>query len=468
MPLKRLFRPLMLSLSASLLLGACSASSPLFYEPVNKVVSTDLPSLHTPAGSQRSFSFRIITPVKNVDLFSILQTAEPTFPDQQNTLPIAQLKAVQVAKEKITKSKFLNPQEATVLAFEAYRQFSFDPEIARQVLVEVVKVYAQHRDAELVKFRNLAETRAQHFIAKNAVATEEYKRQAAAIQKEFFDGIPNPQQRTIEEQNKQRQLALSRSNERLAKNRAAQEEYNRQAKAALATYLKRLDDQTRQAREKEEKAQALRKAQFEQILAAQAFSLSALNQLKGSNSSEFTVKTEADSNSPYSLMPLTNGDFMLEASAPLPAVIQLEVEPFTQPVSIPVLPQTSHGRLLISISSDAQGRPIVAGGMDASAGARFAIDEVLFTVQYDAQGRQMLEFIYPNGLVERMDIARLQDLQSETALDQLNPEVSQLEALQLEQKHQAFGQVRYNLTPELEYLPPDQALQILDDVKKSF
>lgn len=454
------FRPFALSLTASLLLGACSASSPLFYEPVNKVVQTDLPSLHTATGNQQSFSFRIITPVKNVDLFSVLQTTEPTFPEQQNTLPVAQLRAVQIAKEKITRDKFVRPEEATVLAFEAYRQFSFDPEIARLVLVEVVKAYSQHRDAELVKFRNLAETRAQFFIEKNRVAAEEYKRQSQAVIDDYFDGIPNPQTYTIDEQNKQRRLAFAYSQERLVKNKIAQDEYNKQAKAALAEYLTRLDEQTKKAREKEEKAQALRKAQFEQILANQK--LAPVLETIGSG---FGIKADT---SPYSLMPLTNGDFMLEASQPLPAVIQLEVEPFTQPVSIPVLPQTSHGRLLISISSDAQGRPIVAGGMDASAGARFDLTEVLFTIQYDAQGRQMLEFLYPNGIVERLDIASLQNLQSNTALDKLNPEVSQLEALQLQQKHSLFSQVHYQLTPELEYLPPEQALQILEGVKKSF
>ncbi|MEZ0369582.1 MAG: hypothetical protein ACAI44_10885 [Candidatus Sericytochromatia bacterium] len=454
---------LSLLLASSLLLGACNATSPLFYEPVNKIVQTDLPSPDGSAGSidSRVFSFRVITPIQNVDVFSVLQAAEPTFPNQQNTLPVAQLKVVQVAKEKIYAHDYLNAEEASVLAFDAARQYRFDPEVARLLMVEILHIYAQRRDANLKAFRDAAESRAQFFIEKNRKAQVEYNEQSKAAIENYFKNFPI----TTEQQAKQaeQRLAYQRSfrknyeaymAERIARNKSAQDEYARQAKAAHERYLKELDEQTARARAKEKRAQELRRLQFEQILAGQ--------KLAG-----FSVKDMTTEAKPYSLMTLSNGDFMLEASQPLPAVIQLQVDAFTEPVPIPVLPQTSHGRLLVSINQDAQGHPLVLGGMDADSGAHFDLNQVLFTIQTDAGGRQQLDFLYPDGHTERFDLQKLQELQSETALQQLSPEAGQLDALALGQKRAAFGQIEYQLTPELSSMAPSDALDVLKGLGES-
>lgn len=440
----------------SLTLFACGSS--LSYEPLNTKLQTQLPSLHADglsADDPRIFSFRIITPTEHVDLFSILQTADPITPNQK-TLPVGQLKAVQLAAEKINSSEFLKPEEATVLAFETAQMFNWDLEISRQVLVEVVRIYTSHRDAEVKKFREMAEERAQFFIAKNKRAQDEYNKQAKAVIDRYFGGIPNPQPVSYEEQLKRREIYTREMQQRIEKNKRAQDEYNRQNKAALDKYLAQLDEQTKKAREKDQQAQKIREAQLDNLIGSQKLTAPA----------DFALKAQAGEQ-PYSLLALTNGDFMLEARQALPAVIQLEVAPFKDPIAIPVLPQTSHGRLLVSITQDAQGRPLVYGGMDASSGARFDLEDVLFSVRFDQQGQQQLEFVYPDGRTQSMSIAELQNLNSETALNQLQPLEGKLELPNLQARKDLYGQIRYQLTPELEYLPPQQALEVLESIKNS-
>lgn len=450
----RLRRLSLLALGASLCLS-CSLSPPLSMEPVNGKIQTQLPSLNSNSTDLRSFSFRIITPVENVDVFSILQARTNT---RILTLPVDQLEEVKVAKEKITSSAFLDAATATVLAYETSRRYNWDTEVARQVLVEIVTTYAKHRDRELKKFREKAEERAQYFIEQNRIASEEIAAQARAVAGKGFDDVPLPQPRTIEEQNKLRQQYRNYMDNRIAKNRAAQEEYKLQAKAALDKYLKQLDETTRKAREKEEQAQKLRQAQFEQILASQ-------KKLMPELPTDFGLL--AADQAPYQLLTLSNGDFMLEAHQALPAVIQLQVNDFELPISVPVLPQTSNGRLLISIEKDAQGRPVVYGGMDAPTGFGFDLESPLFTLRYLDHQQQQLEFIYPDGRLDRIDVQSLENINSDDALSQLQPQVLQLPAADLKAKQAFFGGINYEITPELDQMLPTQALEILNGVQQA-
>lgn len=454
-----------LLLAGSLCLGACNSLPAQFYDSVNTTLHTQLPDVNGAApgtDDMRLFSFRVITPVDNVNLFSIMQAAgnEPIVPNQQNTLPIAQLSIVKVAKDKIYSHDFLNPGEATTLAFDAARQYAWDPEVARLVMVEILKIYAQRRDADVTAFRKLAEERAQYFIAKNQAAQTEYNDQAKAAVKNYFNGIPvttaeqeAARQKQLADQASFRKNYAEYSQRKIEENKRAQDEYAKQAKAALDKYLQQLDDATKKAREKEKEAQALRKAQFDQILANQKLA-------------DFSVK-DLSPDKPYALVTLTNGDFMLESNQPLPALIELQVDGIQDPVAIPVLPQTAHGRLLISINQDAQGHPIVLGGMDADTGAQFDVNQVMFKIQTGADGKRSLEFLYPDGHSENLDVAQLENLTSDTALQQLKPEVAQLDGLALEQRRALFSQIHYQLTPELEYLPPAEALDILNSVTDS-
>lgn len=441
--------------SVQLILASCAMSPPLSIEPYQAQLQTNLPSLN-PLDDLRIFSFRLITPAENVDIFSILQATDPVTPNQ-NTLPVGQLKSIQVAKEKITSGGFLKPEEATVIAFDVASRFNWDKELARQVLVEVVHIYTRHRDAEVKKFREAAEARAQFFIEKNRIATEEYKRQSNAVIEEYFGEIPNPQPVSLEVQRKRRELYAQEMKYRYERNQKAQAEYQKQAKAALAVYLKDLDEQTRKAREKEKRAQEVRRMQFDAILAKQ----------KGGLTSPTDFALLNENKSPYNLMALTNGNFMLESSNKLPAVIQLQVDSFALPIAIPVLPQTSHGRLLVSINKDTQGRPVVYGGMESENGERFDLNEVLFKVEYDAQGQQQVSFIYPTGRIDQLKVSDLEVLDSDTALNSLLPQTSQLDAAALELQRQPFAQVHYQALPELSYLDPGQAAEVLQDISKS-
>lgn len=450
--------------AASLFLGACSAVPSQFYDPVNTKLQTQLPDVSGAApGTQNMhlFSFRVITPVENVNLFSIMQTAtnEPIVQNQQNTLPIAQLSVVKVAKDKIYSHDYLNAEEASVLAFDAARQYAWDPEVARLVMVEILKVYSQRRDADLKAFRKMAEERAQYFIAKNQIAQTEYNDQAKAAVTNYFNGLPvttaeqeAARKKQLADQASFRKNYAAYSAQKIAENKRAQDEYAKQAKDALDKYLKQLDETTKQARKKEEEAQALRKAQFDQILGNQKFA-------------DFSVK-DVSPEKPYALVTLTNGDFMLESAQNLPAVIELAVDGIAEPIPVPVLPQTAHGRLLISINQDAQGHPIVLGGMDADSGAQFDLNQVMFKIQTTG-GQQQLEFLYPDGHTESLELAKLQDRTSDTDVAQLAPVSAKLDSLALQQRQSLFSQIHYQLTPELDYLPPAEALDILTSVTNS-
>lgn len=443
---------------ASSLLLACQPA-PLSMEPINGLVQTQLPALNAASETDlRLFSFRVITPIKNIDVFSVLQAAEPI----NTTLPVGQLREVQIAKEKILASEFLNPAQATTLAFEVSRQYSWDREIARQILVEIIGTYAQHRDRELKAYRVRLEARAQYLIEQNRIRQEELAERATDVRDRGFADQPLPQSRTIEEQNKQRVSFDAYIQNRIARNNAAQEEYKKQAKAAVEEYKRKLDETTKRARQKEEEAQAIRKAQFDAILARQG----------GGFLPEFaTLSTDSSpadaSQSPYQLLTLANGDFMLESRTALPAVIQLKVNDFDLPVTIPVLPQTTQGRLLVSIDKDAQGRPLVYGGMDADSGGRFDMTSPLFTLSYNDAQQQELEFFYPDGRLEHFDVTALQNLTSDNALQVLPGQNNQLEALQLQARQSVFSQLRYQITPELAYIEPEQALEIVQDVQAS-
>ena len=193
-------RLLPFALASSLLL-ACQAT-PLSMEPVNGQAATQLPALSAVTEPDlRIFSFRVITPIENIDVFSVLQAAGARV---NTTLPVGQLKEVQIAKEKILSSKFLNPAQATVLAFEVSRQYSWDTEIARQILVEIIGTYSKHRDRELKAYREQLEERAQYLIAQNLIKQNEIDARANAVKDQGFADQPLPQGRTIDEQNRQR------------------------------------------------------------------------------------------------------------------------------------------------------------------------------------------------------------------------------------------------------------------------
>ncbi len=449
-------RFLTLTLASSFLL-ACQ-SSPLSMEPINTQATTQLPALNAAAETDlRLFSFRVITPIKNIDVFSVLQAAQVAA-DVNTTLPVGQLKEVQIAKEKILSSEFLNPALATTLAFEVSRQYSWDREIARQILVEIIGTYAQHRDRELKKYRDQLELKAQYLIGQNKIRQQELAERAEATRDRGFADKPLPQARTTEEQNKQRESFEAYIQNRITRNNAAQIEYNKQAKAAVEEYKRKLDETTQRARKKEEQAQAIRKAQFEAILDRQ----------KNGFLPDFTtMSADSSAQSPYQLLTLANGDFMLEAREALPAVIHLKVNEFDLPITIPVMPQTMQGRLLVSIDKDAQGRPLVYGGMDADSGGRFDMNSPLFTLSYSDANNQQLEFFYPDGRLEQFNVQALTELTADNALQVLPGQNNQLDAIQLQARQTTFSQLRYQITPEIDFIQPDEALAIVQDVQAS-
>ena len=89
-------RLLPFALASSLLL-ACQAT-PLSMEPVNGQAATQLPALSAVTEPDlRIFSFRVITPIENIDVFSVLQAAGAKV---NTTLPVGQLKKCKSPKRK--------------------------------------------------------------------------------------------------------------------------------------------------------------------------------------------------------------------------------------------------------------------------------------------------------------------------------------------------------------------------------
>jgi hypothetical protein len=457
-----------LSLSLLALLGACQSPT-LSYAPVNKTIQTQLPDAGAATVSEQLFSFRLISPTENVSAFSVLQ-AQQNDPGvinlRQKTLPVEQLEEVRVAKEKILSSEYLQPQQATILAYETARIYSWDTEIARQIIVEIIDTYATRRNAEVKALRATAEIRALYFQRKAAAELMERQRQSDAVRDRLFGSIPNPQPITLAEQNENRTQYFQYIQDRLIKAQKAQEEYNKQAKAVLVRWQEERDEATRKAREKEEQAQRLRESAFKQILAEQGIpTIEPQNppqppRLNAGAAETFTTQAVSDTNTPYSLTALANGDFLLNAQAVLPATLSLKVKGFDLPVIVPVLPQTHNGRLLLSVEKDAQGRPLVKGGMDAISGFQFDMSGPVFVLKYLDDQHQDLTFTYPDGHQEHLDVQALQNM-TYAETHQLKPESLQLSPEAHTQLKNEFGQLRYEFTPELEFLPPEQALDIL-------
>lgn len=452
---------ILLLLAAASLTAGCS--TPVSTDPVNtRLQLSGLPPVEGPhnatsSGSQL-FSFRIITPIKHVDLFSILQVKDlaPTSAVnagpvlRQAALPVGQLKEVLAAKALIESSEFLQPQLANTLAHDTARLFNWDTEVARQVLVEVVRIYTTHRDREVAKWRKDAEARAQQYIKKAKALQDEKSRQ----DRDFYNRIYNPKPAVNDRDIKSPGLAsyISYAKDALARNKRAQDEYSRQAKAAHEEYLTKLKAQMERDRKKKE--------QDEQL--AQSIISGQIAQLK-------TQSVNVDK--PYYLHALSNGDFMLEANGnnPLPAVIQLRVEGFNEPISIPILEQTNNGRLLVSIDTDAQGRPVVRGGMDNATGNTLNLQEALFTLRYLDGSRQQLDFLYPDGQVHQFDVDKLKALSRwDQQPSQVPPQIQRLSPQDLRLKQDAFAQIQYEFIPVLNQMPPEQALDILGTVQEQF
>lgn len=425
------------------LLAACQ-QTPLSLEPVNKTLSLSLPPLSGAApqlSDSQTFSFRLITPAENVDLFSILQFRLA----DQNTLPVAQLEEVQLARERILNEDFLQPDQIGILTYQTAALYNWDLEIARQIIVELTQTYVDKRDADHKRFIELADQRATYYREKGLRRITESTAQDAAVIEKMFGGIPTV--KPVDEEERQRRFDnyVAYTAYMAEKNRRAQEEYNRQAKAAHDKLMTQWDEQRERARAKEERANEIRQQQLEALLGVQS-----LNEER-----------------PYDLLALANGDFMLKARASLPAVIQLKIDGFDQAIAVPVLPQTRQGRLLLSVQKDAQGQPLVLGGLDAPSGLRFDLNAPMFSVSTRSDGSQELNFLYPDGRSETFDISDLQPLSSEQALQTVSPRETSLNPAQLSQLRSQLQDLRYQFTPELAYMDPLQAAAVLENLNRA-
>lgn len=425
------------------LLSSCH-TTPLSLEPINKTLNLSLPPLDgaSPQLSDRqTFSFRLITPAENVDLFSILQFRLA----DQNTLPVAQLEEVQLARERILNNDFLQPDQIGLLIYQTAALYNWDLEIARQIIVELAQTYVDKRDADQKRFIELADQRATYYREKGLRRITESVAQDGAVIEAMFGGIPTVKPVSEEERQRRFDNYVAYTAYMAEKNRRAQEEYNRQAKAAHDRLMTMWDEQRQRAREKEERANEIRQQQLEAILGVQS-----LNEER-----------------PYELLALANGDFMVTARADLPAVIQLKIAGFDQPVSVPVLPQTRQGRLLLSVQKDARGQALVLGGIDAPSGLRFDQQEPMFRVSYRADGSQELLFVYPDGRSETLDIAALLPLNSAEAITQVQARATEVNPAQLSQLRTQLQDLRYQFTPELAYMDPLQAAAVLENLNSA-
>lgn len=436
-----------LILTGVLVGGIPACTPPVSTDPVyTRLELPHLPPLQTELSASQLFSFRIITPLEKVDVFSILQTIKPAgITLRQAALPVNQLKEVQAAKQRIESAEFLAPEEANVLAFNTARLFNWDTEVARQVLVEVVKIYTNHRDREVEKWRASVEARAQQVIARAKAKQDEINRQNEALYKRIYQIKPAVNDRDLKDEGVRRFIADRL--DRLKKNQRAQEEYARQAKAAHEKYLAQLKEKIEKDRQRAEKEAKMREEMLKRALTTQS--------LKQDH--------------PFYLHALQSGDFILEASPgqAFPAVIYLRVEGFASLIPVPILKQTHNGRLLLSIDTDAQGHPFIRGGLDAPSGGQFDLQAPVFTIQTQADGRQQLDFLYPDGRVESFDIDQLDALSRwDEQPTRLPPRVSQLTAESLQAQHNLFAQIRYEFLPVISEMPSEQALDILQTLQQ--
>ena len=404
-----------LLIAASLCLGACGTPTPSL-EPVNTVIQVPgLPPLNNgnTKDIRRTYTWRMIMPVSEVNPFSLMQQrARPL----QVTLQPSQIAEIEIAKEKIRNTEFLQPELATILAFQVGGRY---PNAAAQIIGEIVGEYIKKRDTQMDMLREMAVRSAQYEIAMN-------RARAAGIAKQATDHVDTFKRPTT--------AIVDRANDP-----------NLQAYIQYAQWRQKVN--ALQAAESRKQAEYMKKRREENPQIGHQFNTYALNE------------------TPYRLSYLGQGDFMLEATGdmPLPPVIRLDIDGFSAPVAIPVLEMTARdGHPIFSVQRDSQGLPLVRGGFSGDQGL-VDLNKPVFTLQYRNQ-QQQLELIRPDG---HQAVYPLTQFESIPELQVTATASAQLPQATLQQARQPFADIYYEFTPELNQLPPELLQDLVTEIENT-
>lgn len=401
--------------AASLCLSACGTSVPSL-DPVNTVIQVPgLPPL--PGGNvkdiRRTYTWRMIMPVAEVNPFSLMQQHGRTL---QVTLQPSQIAEIEIAKEKIRNTEFLQPEMATILAFRVGGRY---PEAAAQIIREIIGEYIKKRDSQMDLLREMAVRSAQYEIAMN-------RARAAGIAKQATDHVDTFKRPTT--------AIVDRANDP-----------NLQAYIQYAQWRQKVN--ALQAAESRKQAEYMKKLREENPQASHQFNAYSLQE------------------TPYRLSYLGNGDFMLEATGdvPLPPVIRLDIDGFSAPVPIPVLEMTAQsGHPIFSVQRDGQGLPLVRGGFSGDQGL-IDLNKPVFTLRYNGS-EQQFDLLRPDGQQSTYALAQFEALPEL----QVAPTVSaQLPQATLQQARQPFADIYYEFTPDLDQLPPELLKGLVTEIEKT-
>jgi hypothetical protein len=404
-----------LLIAASLCLSACGTPTPSL-DPVNTVIQVPgLPPLSNGnvKDIRRTYTWRMIMPVTEVNPFSLMQQHGRTL---QVTLQPSQIAEIEIAKEKIRNTEFLQPEMATILAFRVGGRY---PDAAAQIIREIIGEYIKKRDSQIDALREMAVRSAQYEIAMN-------KARAAGIAKQATDHVDTFKRPTT--------AIVDRANDPKL-----------QTYIAYAQWRQKINAQ--QAAESRKQAEYMKKLREENPQAGYQFGAYSLNE------------------TPYRLSYLGNGDFMLEATGdvPLPPVIRLDIDGFSAPVTIPVLEMTARdGHPIFSVQRDTQGMPLVRGGFSGDQG-QIDLTKSVFTLRYQGNEHQ-LDLLRPDGQQSTYALNQFEALPEL----QVAPTVSaQLPQISLQQARQPFADIYYEFTPDLDQLPPELLQDLVTEIEKT-
>lgn len=126
------------------------------------------------------------------------------------------------------------------------------------------------------------------------------------------------------------------------------------------------------------------------------------------------AQVQSLSEDPYTLAFLSDGRMQLQAGLgyELPARVELTLDGFSQPVSIPVLERMAGGQLVLSVEEDAQKRLAIYGGFSQADGTP-DLSQPLLQLVWDSDNVQRFYWFEPDGTRISIPVNQLEQLQNE-------------------------------------------------------
>lgn len=384
---------------------------------------------------RQRFTFRILVPDQTT--FAVQQTKA-----QRKGLSPLQIKYLSVRDAVLSRDRIRAKAQADYQSAMSTKQTK---ELLRQDLLALNEIKKQLEpfikdiEKQRADTKKFAEARAKWQI-------EENKKRYAEIDRQNKLARENPEvarQAALEKAAasdaaaKQR-LATIQANAVVAETKTIQQRAAANARLALTESQKQAEEFARQAQ-----LQRINRIDipFEEYIKEQE----AILNPKKTKTADATVQSLNEE--PYTLAFLSDGRMQLQAGLgyELPAKVELTLDGFSQPVTIPVLERMAGGQLVLSVEEDAQKRLALYGGF-AQADGTPDLNQPLLQLSWDSDHVQRFYWFEPDGTRMSIPVNQLEQLQDESKVPLTLP----LEPLPI-QEWQDFRQAipeRLTFTPD--------------------